>query len=65
MSEMLTALGQIGLVPVVKIDRAADAVPLRSTLLDSASNGMTITCTSSPRARRLAAKPSTATSCAR
>ena len=33
MSEMLTALGQIGLVPVVKIDRAADAVPLGQALV--------------------------------
>ena len=31
--EMLTALGQIGLVPVVKIDRAADAVPLGQALV--------------------------------
>ena len=33
MSETLTALGQIGLVPVVKIDRAADAVPLGQALV--------------------------------
>ena len=33
MSEMLTALGQIGLVPVVKIDQAADAVPLGQALV--------------------------------
>jgi 2-dehydro-3-deoxyphosphogluconate aldolase / (4S)-4-hydroxy-2-oxoglutarate aldolase len=33
MSEMLTALGLIGLVPVVKIDRAADAVPLGQALV--------------------------------
>ena len=33
MSEMLTALGQIGLVPVVKMDRGGDAVPLGQALV--------------------------------
>ncbi len=33
MEDVLTALGDAGLVPVVKIDRAADAVPLAEALL--------------------------------
>jgi len=34
MNDTLQALGQVGLVPVIKIDRAEDAVPLARALVD-------------------------------
>jgi len=33
MEDTLRALGEVGLVPVIKIDRAADAVPLARALI--------------------------------
>jgi 2-dehydro-3-deoxyphosphogluconate aldolase / (4S)-4-hydroxy-2-oxoglutarate aldolase len=52
MSELLAELGRVGLVPVVKIDKAADAVPLGEALV---AGGLPCTAAAEEAIRNLAA----------